>query len=103
MQQADCLLKPAAPEGSQRRRWLLVPTDATENAFSLCDSSLLFQMRPHPLLGAGLSADLDCPQLLWVLAKSNAQCLCGLFAAGKQVRGAEQQAYQQGELLRFPS
>ncbi|XP_027391715.1 tumor necrosis factor receptor superfamily member 10D-like isoform X3 [Bos indicus x Bos taurus] len=30
MQQADCLLKPAAPEGSQRRRWLLVPTDATE-------------------------------------------------------------------------
>ncbi|XP_010806350.1 tumor necrosis factor receptor superfamily member 10A isoform X4 [Bos taurus] len=31
MQQADCLLKPAAPEGSQRRRWLLVPTDATES------------------------------------------------------------------------
>ena len=79
------------------------PLSPLTDAFSLCDSSLLFQMRPHPLLGAGLSADLDCPQLLWVLAKSNAQCLCGLFAAGKQVRGAEQQAYQQGELLRFPS
>ncbi|DAA26708.1 TPA: hypothetical protein BOS_9071 [Bos taurus] len=77
--------------------------DTVFDAFSLCDSSLLFQMGPHPLLEAGLSADLDCPQLLWVLAKSNAQCLCGLFAAGKQVRGAEQQAYQQGELLRFPS
>ena len=79
------------------------PLSHITDAFSLCDSSLLFQMGPHPLLGAGLSADLDCPQLLWVLAKSNAQCLCGLFAAGKQVRGAEQQAYQQGELLRFPS
>lgn len=31
-----------------------------------------------PCLGQD-SADLDCPQLLWVLAKSNAQCLWGLF------------------------
>ena len=79
------------------------PLSPITDAFSLCDSSHLFQMGPHPLLGAGLSVDLDCPQLLWVLVKSNAQCLCGLFAAGKQVRGTEQQAYQQGELLRFPS
>ncbi|XP_017900694.1 PREDICTED: tumor necrosis factor receptor superfamily member 10B-like, partial [Capra hircus] len=31
MQQAGCLLEPAAPEGSQRRRWLLVPTDGTQS------------------------------------------------------------------------
>ena len=65
-------------------------------------------MGPHPLLRAGLSADLDCPQLPWVLAKPNAQCpmpnagVACFSAAGKQVRGAEQQAYRQGELLRFP-
>ena len=35
--------------------------------------TLLFQMGPHPLLRAGLSADLDCPPLPWVLAKPNAR------------------------------
>ncbi|XP_060264718.1 tumor necrosis factor receptor superfamily member 10B-like [Ovis aries] len=154
MQQAGCLFEPAAPEGSQRRRWLLVPTDATHSecfvpgqwirsggrrdtvlisisiavratqrgdglslnhqdsnslpppssfshpaplcpltvapitslsfppppssllpdAFSLCDSSLLFQMGPQPLLRAGLSADLDCPQLLWAWVSPDALC-----------------------------
>lgn len=57
-----------------------VPTlSPITDAFSLCDSSLLFQMGPHPLLRAGLSADLDCPPLPWGLAKPNAQCRCGLF------------------------
>uniref|UniRef100_A0A452DR49 TNFR-Cys domain-containing protein n=1 Tax=Capra hircus TaxID=9925 RepID=A0A452DR49_CAPHI len=31
MQQVGCLLEPAAPEGPQRRRWLLVPTDGTQS------------------------------------------------------------------------